>query len=59
MDGAVILPESPKALAVDGTLAAWVAWLIAHGATAVMTALTISILFMRLLILIRQWRTGK
>jgi hypothetical protein len=51
--------ESPKTLALDGGLTTWAVFVAAHGAAAVITALTISILLLRLMILLRQWRRGQ
>jgi hypothetical protein len=55
----VTLPESPRALVGDGALVSWALWLLAHGATVVITALTIALMSVRLMILWRQWRLGK
>jgi hypothetical protein len=50
--------ESPKVLAGDGALLAWVGYVLTHGAAAIITALTIAILVLRVMILLRQWRAG-
>jgi cellobiose-specific phosphotransferase system component IIA len=55
----VSLFESPRAFAADGSLVTWVTFLLLHGATALMTVLTIAVLVLRLMILSRQWRQGK
>jgi hypothetical protein len=54
----MILPESPKALALDGGLVAWGVWIVAHGAAAMVTILTIVILALRALIAWRDWKRG-
>lgn len=54
----MMLPESPKALALDGTLIAWGVWIVTHGAAALVTALTIAILTLRAMIAWRDWRRG-
>lgn len=50
--------ESPKALAFDGGLTTWALFVVAHGAAAVITVLTIALMTVRLMILVRQWRRG-
>lgn len=55
----MILPESPKALAFDGTLVTWLVWVAANASSAILIGLAIAISFVRLMILWRQWRTGK
>jgi hypothetical protein len=57
--GGVILPESPRALIGDGALATWALWVAAHLPSAIIVALTIAALILRVLILYRQWRAGK
>jgi hypothetical protein len=52
----VIVPESPKALVLDGTLGAWALWVVVHGAAALTVVLTIAILVLRLLIAWRDYR---
>jgi hypothetical protein len=52
----VILPESPKALAFDGTLAAWAMWVITVGAPAIVTLCTIVLLVLRIVIAVRELR---
>jgi hypothetical protein len=54
----MILPESPKALALDGTLVTWIVWVAAKGSSAILIGLAIAISIVRLLILWRQWRRG-
>lgn len=54
----MILPESPKALAFDGTLATVAIWVVTHIGSALIWALTIAILLLRAMILLRQWRRG-
>jgi hypothetical protein len=52
----VILPESPKALAVDGTLAAWAMWVITVGAPAIVTLGTAVLIILRIVIAVRELR---
>lgn len=51
--------ESPKAMALDGTLAAWGVWVVVHGAEAITALLTMALLILRLMIAWRQWRHEK
>jgi hypothetical protein len=54
----MILPESPKALAFDGSLVTVALW-VAHNATsAILWLLTAVILLLRAMILYRQWKRG-
>jgi hypothetical protein len=55
----MLLPESPRALVGDGALVTWAGYVAAHGAAAVLWALTAAVLLLRAMILWRQWRTGK
>lgn len=55
----MILPESPKALLGDGVLVSWLVWVATNAASAILIALAIAISTVRLMILWRQWRTGK
>lgn len=49
---------SPKSLTFDGVLTTWALFVVAHGAAAVITVLTIALMTVRLMILLRQWRRG-
>jgi hypothetical protein len=55
----MILPESPKALAVDGTLVTWIVWVAARAPSAILIALAIAISVVRLMILLKQLRREK
>lgn len=55
----MILPESPKALVGDGALVTWALWVAAHLPSAIIVALTIVALILRVMILHRQWRADK
>lgn len=55
----MIFSESPKALAMDGTLAAWALFVVIHGAEVITAVLTIALLVIRLMIAWRQWKAGK
>ena len=46
-------------LELDGVLVSWIVWLVSNGASAILIALAIAISAVRLMILWRQWRTGK
>jgi lysozyme family protein len=54
----MMLPESPKALAFDGTLVSAVLYAVAHFESAIVWALSIVILTLRAMLLYRQWRRG-
>lgn len=43
----------------DGGLTTWALFIVAHGAAAVISALTIAILFIRLMIIVREWKARK
>ena len=55
----MILPESPKALAVDGSLAAWAMWVITVGAPAIVTLGTAVLIVLRVIIAVKELRQGK
>jgi len=55
----VILPESPKALAFDGSLATWALWVIHSGAPAVIVIGTAVLIILRCIIAVRDLRAGK
>lgn len=55
----MILPESPKALAFDGSLAAWAMWIITVGAPAVVTIGTAVLIVLRIVIAVRDLRHPK
>jgi uncharacterized membrane-anchored protein len=55
----VILPESPKALVLDGTLLAWGAWVLINGVPALIALVTLATVILRLMIAWRQWRAGR
>jgi hypothetical protein len=55
----MILPESPRALVGDGALVGWVVWVATHAASGILIGLAIAISIVRLMILWRQWRTGR
>lgn len=48
--------ESPKALALDGSLTAWAVWVATVGASAFVTVLTIVLLLLRIVIAVRDLR---
>jgi hypothetical protein len=52
----MILPESPKALAVDGTLAAWAMWVITVGAPAIVTVGTAILIVLRIIVAVKELR---
>jgi hypothetical protein len=52
----VILPESPKALAVDGSLAAWAMWVITVGAPAIVTVGTAILIVLRIVVAVKELR---
>jgi hypothetical protein len=54
----MILPESPKALALDGTLAAWGTFVILKGVPALITLATLVLIVLRVMIAWRDWRRG-
>jgi hypothetical protein len=49
-----VIPESPKALVGDGVLITWAGYIAAHGAEAIVWALTVIILVFRAILLWRQ-----
>jgi hypothetical protein len=51
--------ESPKALALDGTLVSWVAFVVARGVPGMLTAATLVLVVIRILIAWREWRVLK
>jgi hypothetical protein len=51
--------ESPKALALDGTLVSWVAFVVARGVPGMLTAATLVLVVIRILIAWREWRAPK
>lgn len=53
------IPESPKALVGDGALLTWAGYVLAHPASTTITGLTIAIMVLRLMMMWRQWRSGK
>jgi hypothetical protein len=54
-----MLSESPRAAVVDGTLATWSVWIVIHGGGAIISALTIVALVLRVMLLWRQWKAGR
>lgn len=52
----MILPESPRALALDGTLATWATFVIVNGLPALITVGTLILIVLRVLIAWREWR---
>jgi hypothetical protein len=52
----MMLPESPRALAVDGSLAAWAMWVITVGAPAIVTVGTAVLIVLRIVIAVRELR---
>ena len=52
----MILPESPKALAFDGTLATWALWIVTVGAPAIVTLGTAILILLRIVIAVRELR---
>jgi hypothetical protein len=52
----VILPESPRALAVDGSLAAWAMWVITVGAPAIVTVGTAILIVLRIVVAVKELR---
>jgi hypothetical protein len=55
----MMLPESPRALAVDGTLFAWATWVLIKGVPAAIAIVTLATVILRLMIAWRQWRAGQ
>jgi hypothetical protein len=51
--------DSPKGLALDGTLVSWVAFVVARGVPAMLTVATLVLVVLRILIAFREWRRGK
>ena len=54
----MILPESPKALAFDSTLAAWAVFVVTKGLPELIMLATFVTLILRVLILWREWTRG-
>jgi hypothetical protein len=54
----MILPESPRDLAMDGSLAAWGAFVVAKGLPTMVTLATLVLLVIRIMIAWRKWRDG-
>jgi hypothetical protein len=54
-----MLSESPRAALLDGTLATWALWVVVHGGGAIISALTIAALVLRVMILWRTWKAGR
>jgi hypothetical protein len=52
----MMLPESPRALAVDGSLAAWAMWVVTVGAPAIVTVGTAVLIILRIVIAVRELR---
>jgi hypothetical protein len=52
----MFVPEHPKTFLLDGGLTTWALFVLAHGAAAVISALTIALLALRVLIAYREWR---
>jgi len=52
----VILPESPKALALDGTLISWAAFVVAKGLPFLITLSTLVLIVLRIMIGVREYR---
>jgi hypothetical protein len=54
----VILPESPKGLAFDGSLTAWAVYVFTNAVPEMVALGTLILVVLRIMILWRQWRRG-
>ena len=52
----MILPESPKALAFDGTLTAWCVWVLANGVPEMIAVGTLILIVLRIVIAVKELR---
>jgi hypothetical protein len=53
-----VILESPKALALDGSLVTWATFVIVKGLPALITMATLILICIRVLIAWREWRRG-
>lgn len=52
----MILPESPKALAFDGSLTAWAIWAVTNGVPELIAVATLVLILLRIAIAVRELR---
>lgn len=50
----MMFPDSPKALAFDGTLVAWVTWVLVNGVTELIAVGTLVLIILRIAIAVKE-----